>query len=235
VIPRVFHRIWLGPDPMPEEYVRLGETWKRNHREWEHHLWAETNLPTDLRPEMYELLRRPAERADILRLELLERLGGVYVDADFESLRPIDPLLDDVDCFLGSLDSGRVSNAVIGGVPGHPLFVRAISELRPRTTFGPVDREGTGPLLIERLRHEFSDITVFEPEVFYATEREQAQYAFHLSARSWKDEAGLRQDLARAERERGIAREELRRLQKKYDRLQRGGWRGRIFGRPPVQ
>ena len=235
MIPRVFHRIWLGPDPMPGEYVRLGETWRRNHPDWEHHLWAETNLPTDLRPEVYELLRRPAERADILRLELLHRLGGVYVDADMESLKPIDPLLEGVSCFLGSLDSGRVSNAVMGGVPGHTLFARAISELRPRTTFGPVDREGTGPLLIERLRHDFPDVTVFEPDVFYATERELAQYAFHLSARSWKDEAGLRSDLARAERERAIAREELRRLQKKYDRVRRGGWRSRIFGRPPVQ
>jgi mannosyltransferase OCH1-like enzyme len=221
---------------MPEAYVRLGETWKRNHREWEHHLWGETNLPPDLeRREVYELLRRPAERADILRLELLHRLGGVYVDADLESLQPIDPLLDGVSCFLGSLDSGRVSNAIIGTVPGHPLLARALAELRPRTTFGPVDREGTGPLLIERVRHEFTDVTVFEPEVFYATEREQAQYAFHLSARSWKDEAGLRGDLARAERERSIAREELRKLQRKYDRVQKGGWLRRILGRPPLQ
>ena len=123
----------------------------------------------------------------------------------------------------------------MGAVPRHPLYARALEELRPRTTFGPVDREGTGPLLIERLRHELPGVTVFEPDVFYATEREQAQYAFHLSARSWKDEAGLRSDLARAERDRAIAREELRSLQRKYDRLQKGSWLSRIFGRPPVQ
>jgi mannosyltransferase OCH1-like enzyme len=236
VIPRVFHRIWVGPDPMPDEYVRLGKTWKRNHPDWEHHLWAETNLPTDLRTEVYELLRRPAERADILRLELLHRLGGVYVDVDMESLKPIDELLGDgVSCFLGSLDSGRVSNAIMGGAPGHPLFARALAELRPRTTFGPVDREGTGPLLLERVRRDVPDVTVFGPEVFYATEREQAQYAFHLTARTWKDEAGLRSDLARAERERSIAREELRRLQKRYERARKGGWLSRILGRTPVQ
>jgi hypothetical protein len=79
-------------------------------------------------------------------------------------------------------------------------------------TYGPVDREGTGPLLLERIRHEVDGVTLFEPNVFYATEREQAEYAFHLSARSWKDEAGLRSDLARAERDRAIAREELRKL-----------------------
>ncbi len=231
MIPRVFHRIWLGPEPMPEEYVRLGETWKRNHPGWEHHLWAETNLPTDLeRREVYELLRRPAERADILRLELLRRLGGVYVDADFESLKPIDPLLDRVSLFLGALDSGRVSNAIVGAVPAHPLLARAIAELRPRTTFGPVDREGTGPLLIERIRHDFREVTVFEPEVFYATEREQARYAFHLSARTWKDEAGLRNDLARAERDRAIARKEVRRLRKQLDAVEKGGWLRRFLG-----
>jgi mannosyltransferase OCH1-like enzyme len=217
LIPRLVHRIWLGPEPMPEEYVRLGKTWKRNHPGWEHHLWGETNLPPDLSPEVHELLRRPAERADILRLELLHRLGGVYVDADVESLQPIDPLLEGVTCFLGALDSGRVSNAIMGGVPGHPLFARALAQLRPRTTFGPVDREGTGPLLIERIRHDFPDVTVFEPEVFYATERDRAQYTFHFSARSWKDEAGLRADLARAERDRSHARDELRRVRRQHE------------------
>ena len=111
--------------------------------------------PRDLElTEAANLLRQPAERADILRLELLHRHGGVYLDADFECLKPIDPLLDGVSCFLGLLDSGRVSNAVIGAVPGHPLLAQAMAEVRPRTTYGPVDREGTGPLLLERIRHD---------------------------------------------------------------------------------
>ena len=110
-----------------------------------------------------------------------------------------------------------------------------MAEVRPRTTYGPVDREGTGPLLLERIRHDVDGVTLFEPNVFYATEREQAEYAFHLSARSWKDEAGLRSDLARAERDRAIAREELRKLQKRYDSLERGNRLRRILRRPPLQ
>jgi inositol phosphorylceramide mannosyltransferase catalytic subunit len=234
VIPRVFHQIWLGEEPFP--YAVERETWHRFHPEWAHRLWTEPDLPGDLAlTEAANLLRQPAERADILRLELLHRHGGVYFDADFECLKPVDPLLDGVSCFLGLLDSGRVSNAVIGAVPGHPLLAKAMAEVRPRTTYGPVDREGTGPLLIERIRHEVDDITLFEPNVFYATEREQAEYAFHLSARSWKDEAGLRSDLARAERDRTIAREELRKLQKRYDARERGGRLRRILRRPPLQ
>ena len=234
MIPRVFHPIWLGEGPFP--YAVERESWHRFHPDWEHRLWTERDLPGDLElVEAANLLRQPAERADILRLELLHRYGGVYLDADFECLKPVDPLLDGVSCFLGLLDSGRVSNAVIGAVPGHPLLAKAMAEVRPRTTYGPVDREGTGPLLLERIRHDVDGVTLFEPNVFYATEREQAEYAFHLSARSWKDEAGLRSDLARAERDRAIAREELRKLQKRYDSLERGNRLRRILRRPPLQ
>jgi len=234
VIPRIFHQIWLGEEPFP--YTSERETWRRLHPDWEHRLWAEDNLPGDLElAEAGNRLRQPAERADILRLELLHRHGGVYLDADFECLKPIDPLLDGVTCFLGLLDSGRVSNAVIGAVPGHPLLAKAMAEVRPRSTYGPVDREGTGPLLLERVRRGIDGVALFEPNVFYATEREQAEYAFHLSVRSWKDEAGLRSDLARAERERAIARDELRKLQKRIDRAERGGPLRRFLRRPWVQ
>ena len=66
-IPRIFHQIWVGPDPFPEEFAGYQETWIRHHPEWELRFWTEENLPTDLeRREVYELLRRPAERADIL-------------------------------------------------------------------------------------------------------------------------------------------------------------------------
>jgi mannosyltransferase OCH1-like enzyme len=234
VIPHVFHQIWLGEAAFP--YAEQRETWRRLHPDWEHRLWTEDDLPGDLElAEAGNRLRQPAERADILRLELLHRHGGVYLDADFECLQPIDPLLDGVTCFLGLLDSGRVSNAVIGCVPGHPLLAKAMAEVRPRTTYGPVDREGTGPLLLERLRGGFDDVTLFEPNFFYATARDQAEYAFHLSARSWKDESGLRSDLARAERDRAIAREELRKLQKKLGRAEQGGLLRRFLRRPGVQ
>jgi len=231
VIPHILHQIWLGEAEFP--YAGERETWLRHHPDWEHRLWTEAELPDDLQlAEAANLLRQPAERADILRLELLHRQGGVYVDADFECLKPIDPVLDGATCILGLLDSGRVSNAVIGCVPGHPLLARAMAEVRPRATYGPVDREGTGPLLIERLRQAFDDVTLLPPNAFYATEREQAEYAYHLSARSWKDEAGLRSDLARAERDRAIAREEARRLERK---LGRTNWLRRVFGRTPLQ
>ena len=212
MIPHVFHQIWLGPDPLPREYAAYQGTWQRRHPGWELRLWTEENLPDDLeRKEIYELLRRPAERSDMLRLELLHRHGGVYVDADFECRRSIEALVDGVDFFCAYIDPGRVNNALIGSVPGHGLLERGIHELRPRTTFGPVDKEGTGPLFFNRLVSGDPGVTIFAEELFYPrtpTEAEGA-YAVHHAARSWKEPADLLLDAVRAEQRLAIVQDEL--------------------------
>src|SRR5204863_264320 len=83
------------------------------------------------------------ERADILRLELLWRYGGVYIDTDFECLKPIDELLEGVEFFTGLLKRAgpskpaRVNNAIFGAGPGHPLLDRALDELRVHESGAP--------------------------------------------------------------------------------------------------
>ena len=116
----------------------MAGTWTGHHPDWALRLWTEENLPEGLRrPEVHELLRQPAERADILRLELLHREGGVYVDVDVECLRPIDPLLDGVACFAGRLDSGRITNTVLGLIQQvvvnrlHPIVPAAAPVVAP--------------------------------------------------------------------------------------------------------
>jgi inositol phosphorylceramide mannosyltransferase catalytic subunit len=219
LIPRVFHQIWLGPEPFPREYEVYQHSWKRRHPGWEVRLWTEGDLPDDLvRKEIYELLRRPAERSDLLRFELLDRHGGVYLDVDFECLRSIEPLLEGVSFFCAYNDPGRVNNAVIGAVPGHPLLARAIRELRPRETFGPVDKDGTGPLFLNRLVADFPDVTIFGEEFFYPRTPAAAEgaYAVHHAARSWKDPADLVLDAVRAEQRLALVHDELALMEKRY-------------------
>ena len=186
LIPRIFHQIWVGADPFPEEFVAYRQSWIDRHPEWELRLWTEENVPSDARrPEVYELLRQPAERSDILRFELLWRFGGVYVDCDFECLRSIDPLLEEVTFFAGYRKPARANNALIGAVPGHPLVDRALTEIRPRTTYGPVDKDGTGPVFFNRVLADFPEATIFEQNVFYprTPNGRQKAYAVHHRAR----------------------------------------------------
>ena len=74
MVPRILHQIWLGDQPFPDDFAGYRETWLRHHPDWEHRFWTEDNLPGGLRrTEVYERLRMPAERSDILRLEVLFR------------------------------------------------------------------------------------------------------------------------------------------------------------------
>ena len=174
---------------MPQELSGYRESWRRHHPDWEMRLWTEETLPGDLvRPEVYERLRNPAERSDIIRLEVLYRFGGVYVDTDVECLRPIDPLLEEgVELFTASGKEGNAHNAVIGAAAEHPALERALRELQPVAEFG-LDKHGTGPQFLDGVLRAYPDFKLFAKEVFFPTtdaERERA-YAVHHSAASWK-------------------------------------------------
>jgi mannosyltransferase OCH1-like enzyme len=223
LIPRIFHQIWVGPDPFPEDFLPYQETWLAHNPGWELRLWTEENLPGDLeRTEAYERLRQPAERADILRLELLYRQGGVYVDVDFECLRPIEPLIESVDIFVARPKRRRLNNAIMGAVPGHPLLARAVREIEPRSTFGPVDKARTGPLFLRTLVRDYSEVAIFEPDLFYprTPEAREHGYGMHHQAGTWKDADKLRKQLLGAQRRLREAQDEAHQWRARFERAE---------------
>lgn len=203
MVPRILHQIWLGDRELPEEFAAYRETWRTHHPAWEHRLWAEDNLPSGLRrPEVYERLRVPAERSDILRLEVLWLFGGVYVDTDFECLGPLDPVIEELDFFTAPLKpNGWVNNAFIGSVAGHPILDRALTELRPREFHG-YDKHGTGPRFLDTLLQDYPEAARLPAELFYQTSPSQLEHAVavHHAAQSWKDADSYRNAVGLAER-----------------------------------
>lgn len=194
-IPRLRHRIWLGDAPLPDDYHRFEVGWARLHPGWESHLWTEADAPS---PPGIERARTHAERADLIRYEVLRRHGGVYCDTDVEWLRPVDELLAGVQAFAAYEIPGRLCNAVIGAVPGHPAFVRAV-ELAERTVGTGVYPSATATTFLTGILERDASATLFGPERFYpylwdeerrpATEFPQA-YAVHRWAKSWLEAPG---------------------------------------------
>lgn len=225
MIPRVIHQIWIGPDPLPEEHRGWIETWTRHHPQWEHRLWTEENLPEDPnRPEILERLRAPVERADILRLEILYRHGGVYVDTDVECLRPVDELLAGHDFVGVCLKPGRMTNTFIASVPEHPMLERALGEVRPLeeywTVTAPPDalKAVAGPPLLRRLVRDYPDAELLEPPAFFPAtpeERERATGVHHL-ARTWHNVTAMRGAMELAERRLEETKRELAREQRRH-------------------
>jgi mannosyltransferase OCH1-like enzyme len=208
VIPRVIHQIWIGPDPLPDDHRAWIESWKRLHPTWEHRLWTEDDLPDDpIRPEILERLRAPVERADILRLEILYRHGGAYVDTDVECLRPVDEALAGHNFVGVCLKPGRMTNTFIASVPGHPLLEQALREIRPMEVYWTLSaspaavKEVAGPPFLRRLVAKYPDVELLEPPIFFPSTDEEREHAIgvHHIARTWQNITGLRAAVEQAE------------------------------------
>ncbi len=134
-IPKIIHQIWLGPKPPPSYYWDYKETWKKLHPDWEYRFWTDKEveaLDFDLK-DLYMRTPNWGEKSDILRAELLDRFGGLYVDTDFECVKSFEELHYKYDFYTGlepphdgdsssSAPHITISDALIGTVPGHPIL-----------------------------------------------------------------------------------------------------------------
>jgi FkbM family methyltransferase len=173
LIPRVFHRIWLG-GPLPERERALGETWLRHHPGWQLRLWLDEDVPALANQALFDAAASMAQRADILRYEVLLAHGGVYVGADLECRRSIEVLLGGVELFCAREDASRVADAPLGCAPGHPLIAAVVAALPESVAWRPRgDRdERTGSDLLARVIVEQEALgapapTVFGPELLF--------------------------------------------------------------------
>jgi Glycosyltransferase sugar-binding region containing DXD motif len=73
-------------------------------------------------------LTHPAHRTDFMRLEILARHGGIYLDVDVLCVRPFFPLLTGSPCVLGLQFGGGLCNGVILAEPGAPLIAAWLNE-----------------------------------------------------------------------------------------------------------
>ena len=221
-IPRLFHQIWVGPEPLPDELAAYQASWVAKNPGWELRFWTDDNLPEGCRrPEVYDRSRTVWERADLLRLEVVFRFGGVHVDADFECLRPIEPLVGEAEFFIGYRKPGHVNGALFGAVAGHPLLDEGLRTIEPRSD-GAYDKDATGPMFLERLLTDREGVVYLDPEVFYPRTPDQLDQAFgvHHKARGWKDEDGLRRSLAKAEKRLLESQRETLEWRRKYEEAQ---------------
>jgi len=188
---------------MPERFAAYGETWRVHHPGWEIIDWTAATLPPlHGQAAFARAAGTPTRQADLARYELLAVRGGVYVDCDMECRRSIEPLLDGVHAFAAREDERIVNIAILGAVPGHPLFALAAAEAVRRIAAlpGAPVNEQTGPVMFTELVETLgpaADLVVFGPERFYPyhySEPERAAgpfpdaYAVHHWEHSWSDE-----------------------------------------------
>lgn len=183
VIPPIIHQIWLG-GPFPEKYQRYQKTIFDNHNGWLYKLWTDEDIK---RLELYNknfLIKACslAEQANILRYEILDIFGGVYIDTDAELLKPLIPFHKRFDFYVGleGFPTTRIGNAIIGACPDHPILKKTIKLIKNnwfehtcKQHSPQLDRSGvvlwTKIILEEILLHQRA--TIFPHTYFYPWSR----------------------------------------------------------------
>jgi mannosyltransferase OCH1-like enzyme len=104
--------------------------------------------------DAYVVAKNYGERSDIIRYEILYEFGGLYVDTDFECLRPFDVFHCTCDFYagLGYSKTQALLNGLIGSSVGNHIMKICIRDLVKRAED---DSNGcvigrTGPGLLTR-------------------------------------------------------------------------------------
>lgn len=217
LIPRTFHYVWVGPNPLPDQDRAFIEGWQRLHPGWQVRAWTDATIDyaaSDWLKRAYAM-RAWNRVSNFVRMDVLRRFGGVYLDTDVELLRPLDPLLGD-GCFIGyqsheflpQWTNGPhwVNGAVIGSVAGH-WFPDGV--LRHVTTSVGGEQAGaglTGPGAVTHVLLEaglpepdgsivrLRDMTIYPRQYFYPYGQDETldpsmiapeTYAVHHWAATW--------------------------------------------------
>ena len=88
-VPRILHWVWVGGGgEIPAKFRPMMDSWRTLHPEWQTVIWTDDKVTWELRNSALMLQADTyAELSDIVRLEVVERFGGVYIDTDFEALQ----------------------------------------------------------------------------------------------------------------------------------------------------
>jgi mannosyltransferase OCH1-like enzyme len=136
-IPKIIHQIFfLGEAAIPKNYRRYHQTVLQHHPNWEHEFWDEAKARKFMAENyhwflpVFDSYPHDIQRRDAIRYFILYHYGGFYLDMDVECLKPIDNLLGDFKLVLSKLVG--FSNAIMGSISGHPLWLKVFTELQKR-------------------------------------------------------------------------------------------------------
>lgn len=151
------------------------ESWKIKNPEFNFCMWREKTIEM-FSLENKKLYNQYMEKeiyygaSDVARIEILNRYGGIFMDADSICTNTIEneEFLNSDFFAVNEFHPGRIANGVIGSIPGHPILKKYIEEIGKAKKTMPVWNTIGGAMLTRCIEEYGKEkVTILPAYSFY--------------------------------------------------------------------
>lgn len=221
MIPKILHYVWVGKNPLPDSVLTYIASWKKYCPDYQIMEWNEDNFDIASNRYAYEayIAKKWAFVSDFIRLSVLYKYGGIYLDSDVELIKNLDTFLT-VPAFSGFESSHLVPTGLIGSEAknvwigyllsyyDHRSFVLSNGEydLTPNTiTITNMTKKRYPKLILKNIYQNLDSEVVFFPYDYFCAKNcttgeitiTENTHAIHHFAGSWLSEKEIRYNAAR--------------------------------------
>lgn len=206
MIPKIIHYVWLGNGKESEVAKRCIASWNSYLPEYKIIKWNENNWDLTQNRFAYEnyMAGKYAYASDVIRLDVLNKYGGIYLDSDVMINKSFNELLDQKS-FWGMMYNDALSTAVIGSESNNK-FIQYLLELYgdftrqmiidkkiPNNNNGIISKafiDYYSEFMLSNKKQLLSDGTVIFPKEYFEfpTYKANINYSEHLFTKTWSDE-----------------------------------------------
>ena len=196
MIPKIIHYCWFGGNPKPEIIETCIASWRQFCPDWKIIEWNESNFDIASHPytkEAYEV-KKWAFVSDVARLEIVNREGGLYMDADVELLAPMDDLVE-YDAFYAFETNLHINSGMgFGAAAGHSSVKEMLAcyddrhfIINGKPDLSPCPAKNTDALRKRYPEFQRNGTSQYFDGVRLLSGEEYHAIAFHHGTKSWVD------------------------------------------------
>ena len=213
MIPKILHYCWFGKSELPDLAKQCIASWHQYMPDWQYLLWNEDNFSIADAPTYVQeayFASKFAFVSDYVRLFVLHKFGGVYLDVDFYVFKSFEPLLNNsafagyegskrlpiMMGVLGSIPNGRwVSEAILTYNNRHFISKNGSYDLTPNTSYLTNWMIAQG-LILDGREKFFNGLHIYPVDYFCPLQTSgenlfsENTYCEHRDLRSWDSHKG---------------------------------------------
>lgn len=163
-IPKIIFQTWKTYD-VPDQWKYAQKTVKEKNKDWKYMLLSDEDNLQIVKKNFPDFLpyfinfKYNIQRADAIRYIVLYLYGGIYLDLDYQAIKPFDKIILEKDKEVGLIKSSNIdciTNSFLCSHKGANFWLKCIEEMKKPYKWWYFTKHlkimcSTGPLMIDRV------------------------------------------------------------------------------------